>query len=44
LFWKSFLAKYIIEHGKARKWQTVKKNVEMEDLVPQIQPGTDSGN
>jgi hypothetical protein len=25
LFWKAFLAEYIIELGKARKWQKIKK-------------------
>ncbi len=44
LFWKSFLAEYIVELGKARKWQTIKKNVEIGDLVLEIQPDTDSGS
>jgi hypothetical protein len=43
-FWKIFLSKYLIELGKARKWQKVKKNVAVGDLVLEIDPNTDSGN
>jgi hypothetical protein len=43
-FWKIFLAEYLVELGKARKWQKVKKNVAVGDLVLEIDPNTDSGN
>ena len=43
-FWKIFLSEYLIELGKARKWQKVKKNVAVGDLVLEIDPNTDSGN
>jgi hypothetical protein len=35
-FWKIFLSEYLIELGKARKWQKVKKNVAVGDLVLEI--------
>ncbi len=43
-FWKIFLSEYLVELGKARKWQKVKKNVAVGDLVLEIDPNTDSGN
>jgi hypothetical protein len=43
-FWKIFLSEYLIELGKARRWQKVKKNVTVGDLVLEIDPNTDSGN
>jgi hypothetical protein len=44
IFWKAFLAEYIIELGKARKWQKVKKNIAVGDLVLEIEPNSDSGS
>jgi hypothetical protein len=44
LFWKAFMAEYIIELGKARKWQKIKKNVAVGDLVLEIDPNSDSGS
>jgi hypothetical protein len=42
-FWESFLAEYIVELGKARKWQKVKKNVKVGDLVLEIKPDLPQG-
>lgn len=44
IFWKAFLAEYIVELGKARKWQKVKKNIAVGDLVLEIEPNSDSGS
>ena len=44
LFWKAFMAEYIVELGKARKWQNVKKNIAVGDLVLEINPNADSGS
>ena len=44
LFWKAFMAEYIIELGQARKWQKIKKNVTVGDLVLEIDPNSDSGS
>ncbi len=43
-FWKIFLSENLIKLEKARKWQKVKKNVAVGDLVLEIDPNTDSGN
>jgi putative ribosome biogenesis GTPase RsgA len=38
------MAEYIIELGQARKWQKIKKNVAVGDLVLEIDPNSDSGS
>jgi hypothetical protein len=38
------MAEYIIELGQARKWQKIKKNVTVGDLVLEIDPNSDSGS
>ncbi len=43
-FWKMYLEEYIVELRRARKWKTVKPNVEVGDLVLQIEKDVAPGH
>jgi hypothetical protein len=43
-FWKMYLEEYIVELRRARKWKTVKPNVEVGDLVLQVEKDVAPGH
>ena len=43
IFWKTFLEDYISELKVARKWKTIKPNVEIGDLVIEVDPNAPQG-
>ena len=43
IFWKAFLEDYVSELKAARKWKTIKTNVDIGDLVIEVDPNSPQG-